>query len=79
MHGRHEMKRLLRPEDVMADLADKGITIRAGSLDNLAEEAPSSYKDVTAVVDICTSASTTSPLIVLTRSRPQCGHKQESL
>lgn len=53
MHGRHEMKRLLKPQEVMAELVNKGITVRVGSLNNIAEEAPSSYKDVTEVVNVC--------------------------
>ena len=47
------MKRLLSAEDVLEDLRQKGITIRVGSINNIAEEAPGSYKDVTEVVEVC--------------------------
>lgn len=38
------------------ELAGKGITIEAGSLKGLSEEAPEAYKDVTQVVDVIASA-----------------------
>lgn len=47
------MKKTLPPEKVLADLAQKGITIRVSSIKGVSEEAPSSYKDVTEVVDVC--------------------------
>lgn len=50
------MKKLLKPSEVLSDLAQKGITIRVGSVNSIAEEAPSSYKDVTEVVEVCHAA-----------------------
>jgi tRNA-splicing ligase RtcB len=47
------MKKRLKPEEVIEALNQKGITIRVGSVNNIAEEAPESYKDVMEVVDIC--------------------------
>lgn len=78
MHGRHEMKRLLNPQEVMADLVNKGITVRVGSLSNIAEEAPSSYKDVTKVVNVC-KFSFIDVSHHLTLLRSQHGNKQEGL
>lgn len=64
----------------MAELAAKGITLRVGSPDNIAEEAPSSYKDVTEVVNICKLVVSTGPPLTLPNwARPQHGHKQEGL
>ncbi len=55
-HGRNAMKKMLTAEEVLADLAAKGISIRVGDAAHIAEEAPESYKDVTAVVDVCKCA-----------------------
>lgn len=49
------MKKNLSPQEVMEDLRQKSITFRVGSEGSLAEEAPSSYKDVAEVVEICMS------------------------
>ena len=42
-----------RGEDLALRLEDQGITVRADSMRTLAEEAPSAYKDVSEVADIC--------------------------
>lgn len=47
------MKHRLTSTEVLSDLAQRGITIRVGSENSIAEEAPSSYKDVTEVVRVC--------------------------
>jgi len=50
--SRSAAKRSLRGADVARALADQGITVRAGSMAGLAEEAPAAYKDVDEVVDV---------------------------
>ncbi len=48
--SRHEAKRSVRGETLRQELESGGITIRAGSMSGLAEEAPQAYKDVDLVV-----------------------------
>ncbi len=50
--SRGAAKRSLRGRDVMRELEERGITIKAGSIPSLAEEASQAYKDVTQVIDI---------------------------
>jgi tRNA-splicing ligase RtcB len=50
--SRSAAKRQMRGEDIRAELADGGISIRAGSMKGLAEEAPAAYKDVDNVVEV---------------------------
>ncbi|MFC2002771.1 RtcB family protein [Chloroflexota bacterium] len=50
--SRAAAKRELRGEAVLRDLEARGITVRAGSLKGLAEEAPQAYKDVSTVVNV---------------------------
>ena len=52
MQSRSAAKRSLRGADVAKALADKGITVKAGSMSSLAEEASQAYKDVNEVVDV---------------------------
>jgi tRNA-splicing ligase RtcB len=52
VQSRAAAKRSLRGADVARALADRGITVKAGSLASLAEEASEAYKDVSEVVDI---------------------------
>jgi tRNA-splicing ligase RtcB len=52
MQSRSAAKRSLRGSDVAKGLADKGITVRAGSMASLAEEASEAYKDVASVVEV---------------------------
>jgi len=52
VQSRSAAKRSLRGADVARALAARGITVRAGSMGSLAEEASEAYKDVTEVVDI---------------------------
>jgi len=54
--SRHQAKRSVRGDRLRQDLEDQGIEVRAGSLPGLAEEAPSAYKDVDAVVEVVTGA-----------------------
>ncbi len=52
MQSRAAAKRSQRGADVVRALADRGITVRAGSMGGLAEEASEAYKDVDEVIDI---------------------------
>jgi len=52
MQSRTAAKRSLRGADVVRALTAKGITVKAGSMGSLAEEASEAYKDVTEVVDV---------------------------
>jgi tRNA-splicing ligase RtcB len=52
VQSRGAAKRSQRGADVMQALADKGITVRTGSVSSLAEEAPEAYKDVNEVVEV---------------------------
>jgi tRNA-splicing ligase RtcB len=49
--SRHAAARQWRGRKVVGDLAERGILIRSPSLQGVAEEAPSAYKDISAVVD----------------------------
>ena len=59
--------RQLRGDDVRRDLESRGITIRAGSLKGLAEEASQAYKDVGTVVNVAHNAGISR---IVARSRP---------
>jgi tRNA-splicing ligase RtcB len=71
MKSRAAAKRQLRGSEVLAALKARGITVRAGSLSGLAEEASESYKDVNDVVNVVHNAgiskkvARTRPLIVI--------------
>jgi len=54
--SRHQAKRSVRGDRLRQELEDRGIQVRAGSLPGLAEEAPTAYKDVDAVVEVVTGA-----------------------
>jgi len=56
LQSRSAMKRNLSGRDVLADLEKRGVTVRAGSLAGLAEEAPEAYKDVAEVVGVAHGA-----------------------
>jgi tRNA-splicing ligase RtcB (3'-phosphate/5'-hydroxy nucleic acid ligase) len=56
LQSRSAAKRNLSGRDVLAALDAKGITVRAGSLAGLAEEASESYKDVNDVVGVVQGA-----------------------
>ena len=51
MMSRAQAKHEIHGEDLLRTLEKQGIQVRAGSLAGLAEEAPSAYKDVDAVVE----------------------------
>ena len=65
--SRAAAKRELRGENVLQDLESRGITIRAGSLKGLAEEAPQAYKDVVSVVNVAHNAGISR---IVARTRP---------
>jgi len=52
LQSRSAAKRSLRGADVARRLEEKGITVRAGSMPSLAEEASEAYKDVAQVVEV---------------------------
>jgi tRNA-splicing ligase RtcB len=50
--SRGAAKRSLRGKDVVRELQQRGITIKAGNIPSLAEEASQAYKDVTQVIEV---------------------------
>jgi tRNA-splicing ligase RtcB len=54
--SRSEAKRQVRGDRLHGELERRGITVRAGSMAGLAEEAPQAYKDVSQVVSIVQAA-----------------------
>ena len=54
--SRHQAKRTVRGDRLRQDLEAQGVRVRAGSLPGLAEEAPTAYKDVDAVVEVVVGA-----------------------
>ena len=54
--SRSKAKQDIRGDDLRRELESHGIKVRAGSLSGLAEEAPSAYKDVDAVIDTVVAA-----------------------
>ena len=52
MLSRTAAKRSMKGRDVIRELENRGITIKAGSISSLAEEASQAYKDVTEVIDV---------------------------
>ncbi|MFC2007511.1 RtcB family protein [Chloroflexota bacterium] len=56
IQSRSAAKKLISGREVLAALEERGITILAGNLASLAEEAPEAYKDVTSVVSVAHNA-----------------------
>lgn len=54
--SRAKAKHEIHGNDLRQKMESRGIKVRAGSMSGLAEEAPSAYKDVDAVVEIVTAA-----------------------
>ncbi len=67
LQSRSAAKRSLRGSDVVHALAARGITVKAGSISSLAEEASAAYKDVSAVVEVAHNAGISRKVA---RSRP---------
>lgn len=65
--SRAAAKKQLRGETVLKDLEARGITVRAGSMKGLAEEASQAYKDVTSVVEVAHGAGLSR---IVARTRP---------
>ena len=54
--SRSKAKKTVRGDELRRELEQNGIRVRAGSMPGLAEEAPSAYKDVDAVVETVSQA-----------------------
>lgn len=54
--SRHRAKKEVRGDKLQAEMQERGIEVRAGSLSGLAEEAPQAYKDVSRVVQVVDAA-----------------------
>ena len=67
VQSRSAAKKHLRGRDVLEALQARGITVRAGSLSGLAEEASEAYKDVTSVVGVTHSAGISK---IVARTKP---------
>jgi tRNA-splicing ligase RtcB len=50
--SRGAARRSMKGIDIVRELESKGITVRAGSLPSLAEEASQAYKDIAEVIDV---------------------------
>jgi len=50
--SRGAARRSMQGRDVVRELENRGITIKAGSIPSLAEEASQAYKDITEVMDV---------------------------
>jgi len=50
--SRGAAKRSMNGRDIVRELENRGITIKAGSIPSLAEEASRAYKDITEVIDV---------------------------
>ncbi len=67
MQSRHAAKKALKGVDIKAELARRGIIVRATSSGELAEEASSAYKDVAEVVEVTQRAGLSLKVV---KSRP---------
>lgn len=63
--SRNKSRQSLSYQQVLDNLAAKGISIRVASPKLVMEEAPESYKDVTQVVDTCHAAGISNKVIKL--------------
>jgi tRNA-splicing ligase RtcB len=54
--SRAQARKRVRGEQLRERLNGEGITVRAGSMSGLAEEAPEAYKDVARVVEVVARA-----------------------
>jgi len=54
--SRHKAKKEVRGDRLRAEMEERGIAVRAGSMSGLAEEAPQAYKDVSRVVQVVDAA-----------------------
>lgn len=56
LKSRSQAKREVKFKELLAEMADKGIVVKASSKETLTEEAPIAYKDVTEVVNVMDGA-----------------------
>ncbi len=63
--SRSQAKQHGRGIDLVANLRERGVTVRARSLAGIAEEMPWAYKDVTDVVDVIARAGLARPVVRL--------------
>ncbi len=63
--SRSKAKKDFKGETLKRDLSARGITIRAGSISGLAEEAPKAYKDVDEVIEIITKIGLANKVAVI--------------
>ena len=54
--SRRQALRMVRGADLVRELKSKGVLVLSAHLKTVAEEAPSAYKDVEEVVDVCETA-----------------------
>jgi len=67
MESRAAAKKHVRGSELLHQLESRGITVRAGSMSGLAEEASEAYKDVADVVKVCHNAGISK---IVARTRP---------
>ena len=67
--SRHEAIRTIDPDQLIRELKDKGIEVRAAGKKTIVEEAPAAYKDIHQVVDIVERAGLSKKVC---RMRPLC-------
>jgi tRNA-splicing ligase RtcB len=67
VQSRAAAKKHLKGSSVLKELAARGITVRAGSMSGLAEEASEAYKDVSSVVQVAHDAGISR---MVARTRP---------
>jgi tRNA-splicing ligase RtcB len=65
--SRGAAKRAVRGSELLQEMAARGITVRAGSMSGLAEEASSAYKDVSEVVGVAENSGISK---MVARTRP---------
>ncbi len=63
--ARNATRKTLKAEDVLESLKAQGISVCVASPDSIQEEAPSAYKDVNEVVDICHDAGISAKVVKL--------------
>jgi tRNA-splicing ligase RtcB len=54
--SRTKAKKSVHYNELLNDLRDYGVIVRAGSVKGLVEEAPAAYKDIDEVVDVVHAA-----------------------
>ncbi len=54
--SRHAAKKVARGQNILGDLAARGILVRASSMGTVAEEISAAYKDVMEVVEVVQQA-----------------------